>query len=432
VAAVAAMAGAAQYIWNFSALWLEATPPASWTEALKTFWFDVTKADWRETMVLRLPLSMAVERARMYAFDVEQQIGWLGAILALVGAAALARAERRRAALVLFAYIVTVLFAMTYNVGDSYVFFLPSHLMLVLLAACGLALLGRLVGSPPAVAAIALVIVGARIHRDYPALDRSQDRRPTEVMAALTAGLDDRDAILLADLNWQLQNGLHYYSRFERPEVAYARVPDVALYAPALIRDNAAIGREIVTNERGKATLEAAYGPLLRSTLDERGDPRELSDLVDAVRPGARYVVCYVRPAIDAAMDERELEGIFSRLAGQRVEVSSRRNFTAMAGIAGRPPSLFRVSERPFDEVVSLDGLRVDVRIESWLPFDTIRRMGFGHVIAARRRLLVVERGISFVELDAEGAVAQAGYAANEFAPARRYVIAATLPSPLP
>ena len=43
-----------------------------------------------------------------------------------------------------------------------------------------------------------------------------------------------------------------------------------------------------------------------------------------------------------------------------------------------------------------LDGVRVDVRMESWLAFDTIRRMGFGQVVADRRHTLIVERGVSF------------------------------------
>ena len=39
--------------------------------------------------------------------------------------------------------------------------------------------------------------------------------------------------------------------------------------------------------------------------------------------------------------------------------------------------------------------------MESWLAADTIRRMGFGHVVAAHRHTLIVERGVSFVAFDA-------------------------------
>jgi hypothetical protein len=62
--------------------------------------------------------------------------------------------------------------------------------------------------------------------------------------------------------------------------------------------------------------------------------------------------------------------------------------------------------------------------MESWLEFDTIRRMGFGHVIARRRHTLIVERGISFVAFDEAGRAVRTVYAANIFAPESRYLLA--------
>ena len=35
------------------------------------------------------------------------------------------------------------------------------------------------------------------------------------------------------------------------------------------------------------------------------------------------------------------------------------------------------------------------VRMDSWLPDDTFRRGGFGHVLRGREHVLIVERGIS-------------------------------------
>jgi hypothetical protein len=49
--------------------------------------------------------------------------------------------------------------------------------------------------------------------------------------------------------------------------------------------------------------------------------------------------------------------------------------------------------------------------------------MGFGHVIAARRHTLIVERGVSFAAFDARGVALQTAYAANIFAPQARYLI---------
>ena len=86
---------------------------------------------------------------------------------------------------------------------------------------------------------------GLRIYRDYPALDRSDDRRPATVLSALTAGLDDRRAMLLTDLNWQVQNGLTYYASARTAELATRGCPTSCSMRPALVRDNLAIGRDV-------------------------------------------------------------------------------------------------------------------------------------------------------------------------------------------
>ena len=62
------------------------------------------------------------------------------------------------------------------------------------------------------------------------------------------------------------------------------------------------------------------------------------------------------------------------------------------------------------------------MRMESWLAFDTIRRMGFGQVVAAHRHTLIVERGISFAAFDDHGRPLRTVYLANIFAPEPRYI----------
>ena len=98
--------------------------------------------------------------------------------------------------------------------------------------------------------------------------------------------------MLLADVNWQLQNGLTYFTTRIRPAVAVARMTDVILYAPTLIRDNLAIGRDLVLTERAQAALAAAYGPLFSPVRDARAEPQRLRDLVGGLAPGTRYVLC--------------------------------------------------------------------------------------------------------------------------------------------
>ena len=40
------------------------------------------------------------------------------------------------------------------------------------------------------------------------------------------------------------------------------------------------------------------------------------------------------------------------------------------------------------------------VRMDSWLPFDTFRRPGFGHVLRGREHVQILERGVNLVWLE--------------------------------
>ncbi len=266
MAAVCAAAGALQYGWNLRTLWLLPDPPHGVGEALQRFWFDVTKSDWRDTMVMNVPQSRARRSRRDVLVRPEAAVRPGRAGARRRGPAAVSRLSNWRRALLLFTlFAVNVAFAYSYNVGDAHVFYLPSHLLLALLIAPAVTpgwtiRWPRSRSSPRALLAL---YAGARAYHDFPALDRSHDTRPAAVVDALTAGLDDRRDILLTDLNWQIGNGLSYVAKAERPEIAYARLPDVLLYAPALVADNRAIGRSVALTERARATLEAAYGPLL-------------------------------------------------------------------------------------------------------------------------------------------------------------------------
>jgi hypothetical protein len=421
-AAIAALASL-QYLWNLRALWLMSQPPASLFDGLGAFWFDVTKSDWRETMVLEVPASMTLERIRMYGFDVAQQFGWLFPTVALVGFWSLARQHRNRAALLALAYIVNVAFALGYSVGDSHVFFLPSHLMIALLVAPGLLYLDRLASSRGAFTGLALVLAAIHVYREYPALDRSGDLRPRQVLDALTGGLDDRNAVLFTDLNWQVQNGLTYYSSKVRTEVATARMPEVLLYAPALFQDNRAIDRDIVVTRQAREELTASYGPLFSSIPDDRAEAPVLSEAVRRVPTGTRYVLCVLRATRDFPIDQEDLARGLEFLTGGRTRRLPPGDYIAITGLVGSGDAGVIARERPFRQTTDVGGVEVELRMESWLPFDTIRRMGFGHVVAGRRHTLIVERGVSFAAFDAEGRALHTAYAANIFAPQPRWLV---------
>jgi hypothetical protein len=436
-----AAAGALQYAWNLRALWLFPEPPHGVGDALAAFWFDVTKSDWRDTMVLRVPPVMAGERLRMYLFDLHQQFGWAPVVLAVAGFAQLARHDARRALLVGGLFAVTLAFALGYNVGDTHVFLLPSHLMIALLAAVGITAASKKLVLLFGVLVVALA--AAHIYRDFPALDRSSDTRPATLLAELTEGLHDHNAILLTDLNWQVQNGLSYYGDKVRPELGYVRLAEVLLYAPALIRDNRAIGRDVVLTDRARVQLAAAYGPLVSTAPDERGVVDTLRDTVSRLPRGTPYVLCVLKPSREFTVDPTALDQAIATLTGQdawaragqdarartgqdaRAEARAYEwppdDYFVIAGLAGEPPQLADSSMTPFRRRLTLAGLDVQIRMESVLAFDTIRRMGFGHVIANRHHALIIERGVSFAALDENGRAGSVVYEAGIFAAQPRH-----------
>jgi hypothetical protein len=436
LAVACAVAGALQYAWNFRTLWLWPNEPHGWLNALQIFWFDVTKTDWRETMVMQTPAGVLRDRLAMYVFDVRQQFG-VAALLAPVGLVRLLTTDWRRGVLMLCVYGVNFAFAFGYNVGDTHVFYLPSHLVLAVLAAPGIVLLGRAVaGIAPVprlkhgipVATVGLVVTAVacwRIYDNYPALDRSADRRPTEVLDQITAGADGRHAIFLADLNWQLENGLSYFSKEVRPDVVWARLSDVMLYAPALFRDNLAVGRNIILTEAAHAKLASAYGPLVPAVPDSDLPVGALAELARNIPAGTRYALCVLRPNREASLDVRDLRDALSILTNGTLQAMPAGDYAAIAGVAGNAPSLTIGGHAPFRARALLAGVDVDVRMESWLASDTIRRMGFGQVVANRHHALIVERGVSFVAIDADGRPLRMAYAANIFAPQRRWTIRA-------
>jgi hypothetical protein len=72
-------------------------------------------------------------------------------------------------------------------------------------------------------------------------------------------------------------------------------------------------------------------------------------------------------------------------------------------------------------------GDRFEIRLEGWLPLETFRRAGFGHVLRGRESILTIERGVSLVSFDSNGTPVVA-YAAGLHAPKVRLRIPAALP----
>ena len=334
----------------------------------------------------------------------------------------------RHLTLLALAYLANFAFAFSYNVGDAHVFYLPSHLMVALAAACGAAAIASMPRLPRGTGVVAAALLAAyaaaRGYRDFPALDRSHDRRADERLATLTDGLDDQHAIFLVDLNWQLANGVSYYTTAVRPEVAIAFLPDVLSHAPTLIRDNVAAGRRVALTERARDTLTEIFHGTLFDPLPDFAPPKigPISDAARALAPGMRYALAVLKPTKDYALDRADLGAALRFLSPSAIALSPA-DYVVVAGVVGAAPSLVAGADVPFTARVDVSGVPVEVRMESWLAADTIRRMGFGHVIAAHRHTLIVERGVSFVAFDQDGAPLATEYAAGLFARPRRYLI---------
>jgi hypothetical protein len=428
LALAAAMAAifALQYAWNVR--WLVAEHPnAAFADLARTFWFDVTKSDWRASMVYGIPTSTITDRLAMYWFDVRQQFGFPGAAAAVVGFAALLWRQWRLGAMLLALWLVNWVFAFTYNVGDVHVFYLGSHWAAALAAGCGAGwvvstLQARRRRAATLVALVLLAYPAWRAWDTYPAMDRSDDREPTLVLDRLVAGMDTGREVLGRDLNWQLHNGLDYYVEHTRRDLALFDLPDVLLSFPALVSRNAEHGRTVLLTDGSAAMVRQLYGGLYDLERDPRVPVPSLAERVATLAPGTPYVLSIIEAYPEAPIDRADLAEAAKRL-GLAADVVPEGRFVIVAGRVGQPPVVRRGGWTPFRFTADLAGLALDARIECWMPADTIRRMGFGHVIVNRHHELTLDRGVSFVALDASGHASLRAWAAGLLAPQPRFIV---------
>jgi hypothetical protein len=420
LAVAIATLGATQYLWNLAGMLAQPDVPTV-GELFPAFWFDVTKTDWRETMMLGTPPVMYSDRLAMYMFDLRQQFGAAGIVLAALGMVSLARRSRRDGVLVGMVFAVNWLFAFTYNVGDIHVFFLPSHLMLAVAAGCSVAVVEAWM--PRRVAAVAVAVAALpypawRIYDTWPAVDRSRDRRAEQVLATLTRDLAPDRAILAADFNWQLQNGLSYFGAHEKPDLQYFRTADRLFGFPLLVDANA--DRQIFLSTEAQRRIASAFGSLY--TIDMDVGAERLAEAARDLPAGTAYVLCVLTPYRDRPIESASLDELLATLGASSVGAPSQDGYSVIAGVKGTAPQLFRSTARPFRTSLTLNGRRLVIRMDSWLAYDTIRRAGFGHVIADHQHALAIERGLSFVAWP-PGAPTLTAYESSLYAPQPRYVL---------
>jgi hypothetical protein len=435
IAAVAGLLGALQYAPNFLSVWDSLSANGGATDRLAAFWFDTTKQDWRESMVLGIRGNQISDRFGMWWFDTRQQFGAGGALTAAAGLVVLWRTARPWAVLAAATYAINTLFAFTYNVGDTHVFFLPGHLVTAFCAGAGVAGGLRMWGggrhvrhaslprlAPHVVILVAaLLYVGWRGWATWPAVDRHNDRRAEQVIAALTLGLAEDDALLVSDMNWQLENVLLYTSRWVRQDLPWIRMGDVLAHWPFLVDDNRRIGRDIVLTPRAAADVVAAYGPAY-PLVQEAGWPlQDLAQAAEAVPRGMPYVLAVLTPPRDEHLDPGILAAALESLTRETGLKTSGAAFEVIAGVVGEPPLVHRSSDRPFTERIQIFDEALTLRMDAWLPADTFRRAGFGHVLRGREHVMILERGVNLVWFGADGAASQPFYWASLFARQPRY-----------
>ncbi len=111
----------------------------------------------------------------------------------------------------------------------------------------------------------------------------------------------------------------------------------------------------------------------------------DFSARVKSVRPGTPYVLAILRSDQEYLA---QYDRLVCRVALARAGRRCRRHCASTRSIVGRVgerPVLVESQDRPYRVRVTLEPFDFDMRMESWLPTDTIRRAGFGHVIVNRQ-----------------------------------------------
>jgi hypothetical protein len=375
----------------------------------------------------------------MWSWDARQQFGLAGLAVAAIGAIRLWLASRAWALLLSLAFVLFTGFALTYNVGDTHVFFLPGHLLTALAGAVALGP-DRFAEEPQvtpargprsgaaapllrtALACGVLVYAGWRGWDTWPAVDRHLDRRADGMVARLLRGIDDQSTVLLSELDWQTENGVLYATRYIRRDVAWTRLADVMPHLPFLVRDNHAIGRDIALTENAAATVIAAYGPLFPIVEDEALALPSLVDVVTRLPRGTPYVLTLLTPPRDERFDPAGFDALLTTLANGTAPPRSDAGYELWSGLKGEARPVHMSARHPFRADFSILGDRFTVRMDSWLAFDTFRRGGFGHVLRGRERVLTIERGASLVWFQPDARPITA-YMGGLYAPERRFRI---------
>jgi hypothetical protein len=287
--------------------------------------------------------------------------------------------------------------------------------------------------------ALVFLYAGWRAWDTWPAIDRHDDHRADSLVTRLTLGASPQNAVLVTNLNWQVENALLYYTRWQRRDVPWVRLPDVQLHFPLLVRDNEAISRDLILDAYSARDIVAAFGPLFPLQRDPISASPDLIEEITGLSSGTPYVLCVLTPPREEVLDPALLRSVVGMLAGGRIPPALRienaaqtgtgARYQLMAGLTGEAPTVSRAEDSPFRMDFRLLDDPFTVRMESWLPSDTFRRAGFGHVLRGREHVLTLERGVSLVWFDRNARPSNPVYAASVYSPGHRYRLSSVSPS---
>jgi hypothetical protein len=215
-------------------LWLTDAPPSSVREALAKFWFDVTKADWRQTLVMNVSETGLQNRALCW-FDLHQRFGTPGVLLT-IGGLVFVMVRAGESACCCCCCISSIWSSRGRTTSGTCMCFLPSHYIVALCAGAGVAAVNkgrdRVRSLAPRVAiASCLAYAAWRGYDTFPAVDRSWDHRPEQVVDRLTTASQaelTKGAIFGVDANWQVQNAVEYFMRMHKPGTPWFVFDDLA------------------------------------------------------------------------------------------------------------------------------------------------------------------------------------------------------------
>jgi len=191
------------------------SPPINWGDphSWSGFWWTVSGAIYRE-YVLALPLVYLPGRITSWMNMLAQQFTWPGLGLGLVGIWDLWDRERDYFIFSLISFSGTVVYALSYNTTDSYVYLIPSYLLFALWIGRGASFLlsemlypwitkrWDLASSRPHLLSFVslplLLLPMFLVYSNYPVLDLSEDRAAYDYAAQVFADTAS-EALIIAD-----------------------------------------------------------------------------------------------------------------------------------------------------------------------------------------------------------------------------------------